>query len=57
MFCCWWFFFVIDGLDKGTPLSVHRLLYEPLLKRVAFYVHIVRLCLVSVDVRDKPEHD
>ena len=44
-------------LGKGTPLSVHRLRHESLLKRVAFCVHIVRPCLVFVDVRLKAEHD
>ncbi len=33
-------------LDKGTPLSARWLRREPLLKRVAFCVHIVRPCLV-----------
>ena len=33
-------------LDKGTPLSARRLRREPLLKRVASCVHIVRPCLV-----------
>ena len=56
---------------KGTPLSVHRLRHEPLLKRDAFCVHIVSSCLTfslsssgkrsttrgSMDVRVKPEHD
>ena len=58
-------------LDKGTPLSASWLRREPLLKRVAFCVHIVSKCLVfslsssgkrcafrgAMDVRVKPEHD
>ncbi len=58
-------------LDKGTPLSARRLQHDPLLKRAAFCVHIVRSCLVfslsfsgkrsvfrgSMDVWVKSEHD
>ena len=51
------FLLVITGLDKGTPLIVHRLRHELLLKRVAFCVHIVWPCLVSVDIRIKSEYD
>lgn len=44
-------------LDKGMPLSASWLRREPLLKRDAFCVHIVRPSPVSVDVRLKAEHD